>query len=174
MLHDSGPRDIPTVAVIANIQSLLRKLGASYREHRHPPVYTSDAAAEALGHSPEQGTKSLALEDKEGRIVVVTVSGVERVDFKNVAKVVGCKRLSFCSDDTVSEKLHVNRGALAPFGYAGEQPPVLVWSSRIFEQERVFINPGVNDLTYELNGDDFRRIASELEVRVAPSERASC
>lgn len=146
-------------SVYQNIVELLKNSGADWEEFTHEPVYTSEQAATLLNHPEDQGTKTLALVDKKKKnLLVVTVAGNERVDLKAISDISGLKRLSFCDEEVVTNRLGVLRGALAPFGYQQQDVPIFL-SKSLLNMENVYINPGQNDRTIRIKGADFGHIA---------------
>ena len=155
-----------------NIISKLKKYKCEYEEFDHEPVFTSAAATNVMEHPEKQGTKSLAIEPKKGSklaIIVVTVSGHERINFKTVTQVTGIKKLSMCSEETIARILGTEIGGLAPFGYATEGICLLV-SKNLFEQEKVYFNPGKNNVTICLSGTDFQKVMRAEGAKLLPSE----
>jgi prolyl-tRNA editing enzyme YbaK/EbsC (Cys-tRNA(Pro) deacylase) len=65
-----------------------------------------------------------------------------------------------CSPELLAEKLGAQLGGVAPFGYGADVR--LIVSERLLGQERIFINPGRNDVTFEIAGRAFTRVMKEL------------
>ncbi|ALF51666.1 hypothetical protein ACX27_00500 [Nostoc piscinale CENA21] len=69
------------------IIAYLEKNKIQFQLFEHEPVYTSETASKVLNHAEEEGTKSLALQ-AGNNLIVVTISGNERIDFKKIKKIV--------------------------------------------------------------------------------------
>jgi prolyl-tRNA editing enzyme YbaK/EbsC (Cys-tRNA(Pro) deacylase) len=146
--------------LFGNIVNLLNAESVHFERFEHEPVFTSATASAVLKHPEEQGTKSLALISKAEDIVIVTVAGNERIDFKKAGTLLGIKRLSMCSPETLSAKLGTEIGGLAPFGY--DIPVRLLVSASLLRQPFVYINPGQNNITIRLTGEAFGRVVQNL------------
>jgi len=147
------------------ILEILKNSSAQYEIVSHQPVYTSEEASRTIGHEEREGTKSLVLQDGEF-IVVVTVSGDEKIDFKKVARLLSRKKLKMTQEETMKEMLGVNSGGVAPFGYDTNFP--LVISKKLLEMSWVYINPGKNDVTIKIKGDHFAEIMKKEKAMILP------
>jgi len=159
-------------ALYENVLKVLSKYRCEYDEFQHEPVYTSETASVVMDHPEEQGTKSLAMTPKkgtEGAVVVVTVAGNERMDFKRAATAVDMKKLSMAPESTVSDVLGTEIGGLAPFGYESKGVRLVV-SKTLLNQDLVYINPGKNDVTIRIKGGDFAKLMRAEGAVVLPNE----
>jgi Ala-tRNA(Pro) deacylase len=132
---------------------------------KHEPVYTSATASTVLGHTEKEGTKSLALKTEKG-LVVVTVSGIERVDFKVLKQLLDVKKIEMCDTDIINKDLGTEVGGLAPFGYQNQIQ--IVVSHTLFNQNSVYFNPGRNDATIRVGGKVFKTITLDHGAKVIP------
>ncbi len=138
-----------------------KKIDYSLTEHE--PVYTSDQAAHISQHPPEEGAKSLALNAGE-RIGVVTVSGAERINFKGIQNALKTKKINMCNEEVIKKKLNTEIGGLAPFGY--DKDVIIIVSKKLLTQKKVHINPGRNDATLMISGNDFNKIMADQKARI--------
>lgn len=142
-----------------NIKRYLNASSVKYVETAHEPVFTSDKASEISEHKEDEGSKSLVVTGKSGLLAVVTVTGSERVDFKQLKNLLG-EKVSMCLPEQLKEKLGTELGGVAPFGYGADIR--LVVSRRLLSQHRIFINAGRNDVTFEIAGPEFTHIMNDL------------
>ena len=144
-----------TTELFRRIITYLAERGFHYEVFEHAPVFTADVASQISDHSREEGTKSLALRGQR-TIVVVTVAGNERVDFRQVATLLGEKKLSMANSELLSARLGSEVGGLAPFGY--DSAVRLAVSESLFKASSVYFNPGRNDMTVRVSGSVFCEI----------------
>jgi Ala-tRNA(Pro) deacylase len=142
-----------------NIKAHLDASSVEYTETTHEPVFTSEQASQISENEQDEGSKSLVIKTKSGLLAVVTVTGGQRVDFKQLKHLLG-EKVSMCSPELLAEKLGAQLGGVAPFGYGADVR--LIVSERLLGQERIFINPGRNDVTFEIAGRAFTRVMKEL------------
>lgn len=145
------------------IIEFLKKKNIDYELTIHEPVYTSDQASEISGHVNEEGTKSLAL-SSEKYFIVVTVSGNERVNFRAIKKFLGVKKLGMCQEESLKTNLKTEIGGLAPFGYGSDI--IILVSISLFNQNKVYFNPGRNDATIAVRGEIFKDIMTACGAKI--------
>jgi prolyl-tRNA editing enzyme YbaK/EbsC (Cys-tRNA(Pro) deacylase) len=138
-----------------NIVTRLQQKNIDFKLIEHEPVFTSEIASQVVNHPESEGTKSLALKTNKG-IVIATVAGNERLDFKTIKQLLQVKKISMCDSESLQQELGTEIGGLAPFGYDSEVK--LLVSSTLFNQENIYINPGRNDVTLKLIGQDFASV----------------
>ena len=66
------------------ILALLDEKKIAYEVFEHEPVYTNPAMAEALKVKESETVKSLVLNTKEGRMIVLVLPGDKKVNWKQV------------------------------------------------------------------------------------------
>ena len=76
---------------------------------------TVDLAAAALGRQPGEIAKSLALEMKDGSVIVLVVEGTARIDNRKFKDTFSCKAKMLSFDDTLKATGHPV-GGVCPFG----------------------------------------------------------
>lgn len=154
--------------VLSRIVRCLTKLNVQYEIISHAPVYTSNEASTVLHHPESEGTKSIALQTNQG-LAVVTVSGIERVDFKQTQILLGVQKVRMCDPEVIASTLKTEIGGIAPFGHA---PDVrLLISQTLLEQKNIYINPGVNNMTIQISGTDFEKVAMFFNCIIIPHTR---
>ena len=76
---------------------------------------TVELAAAALGRQPGEIAKSLALEMKDGSVIVLVVEGTARIDNRKYKDTFSCKAKMLSFDDTLAATGHPV-GGVCPFG----------------------------------------------------------
>lgn len=138
------------------ITQTLQEKGIEYEVHEHEPVYTNPAMAEALGVAEAETVKSLVLTTKEKNMVVLVMPGDKKVNWKEAAKTVNTKKVSFAKPDAVSESVGCEVGCVPPFGHLTELPIFL--DPDLMKQTRVYFNPGVHDKSFEVTSRDLKKL----------------
>lgn len=139
------------------------KNSIKYELSEHKSVYTSSEASKVSGHTENEGTKSLALDTEKG-VVVVTVSGNERVDFNSIKRLFNLKKIEMCDAKKIADTLHTEIGGIAPFGY--DKNIKIVVSNKLFENSKVYFNPGKNNATICVDGETFKKIMIKQGAQV--------
>lgn len=145
-------------ALYERILSYLKQNEITFETFKHDPVLSIEQVSAILNHPLGHSTKTLALKGGS-RIVIATVAGNERFNFKVIANAVGVKRLSMCKEQTLTETLGAERGAMPPFGFSREIP--LVVSSSLFTAPNVYFSPGRRDISVKVSGNAFKRVMSD-------------
>ena len=99
------------------VYAALDALGIRYERHEHPPVFTSEEAAEHWGNIRGTPCKNLFLRNKKGNrhyLVVLEIS--KQADLKHIARLVSDDRLSFGSPERLMAELGLTPGSVTPLG----------------------------------------------------------
>jgi Ala-tRNA(Pro) deacylase len=130
------------------VTSLLERLRIPYRLVEHPPVFT---VAESMEHlDKEVPVKNLLLVEKgNGRKLLVIMSGVQRLDTKRLAELVGCRKLSFADSELLMATLGVTPGAVSLFGilHPGSAGVEVVLDEDLLRAPELGFHPGENTAT---------------------------
>jgi len=145
-----------------NIQQILSDKGIEYDVVVHEPVYTNPAMAEALQVTESETVKSLVLNTKEGNMIVMVLPGNRRVDWKQVAKAAGSKKVSFAKPDAVKETAGCDVGCVPPFGHFTNMPVYM--EKALVETDYIYFNPGVHDKSYKIPGSALEALCQPVYV----------
>lgn len=95
---------------------------------------------------------------------LIVWTGNKKVDFLKVAEALNVKKISMATPEEVLEELEIKIGALSPFGYSKKF--VTIVDEDLFNQQDLYINPGVHDKTIKLSSVDLMKLvemsASEM------------
>lgn len=136
----------------------------------HPPVHT---VAEAMPHWEALDgahTKNLLLKDNRGRIWLVTMLAERRADLKALAGLLGAKRVSFASAETLLAVLGLTPGAVSPLGLVNDTARQVgfVLDQVLADAGRLTCHPLVNTATVSLSSRDLlallRRLGAQVQV----------
>ncbi len=143
-----------------NINRLLAENAVDYEVLPHEPVYTNPAMAEALGVTEAATIKSIVAVTREDDLIVIVLPGNRRIDWKQVARCAGTKKVSFAKPDRVSQVVGCEVGCVPPFGQRTDLPVYM--DPAITETEFVYFNPGVHDASYKIRSADLKRLCRPL------------
>lgn len=145
-----------------NIQQILSDNRVDYDVVAHEPVYTNPAMAEALQVNESETVKSLVLNTKEGDMIVMVLPGDRRVDWKQVAKAAGSKKVSFAKPEDVKDKVGCDVGCVPPFGHL--TPMAIYMDKALVEMPYIYFNPGVHDKSYKVSGEALNALCRPVYV----------
>ena len=142
------------------VYSALDALGISYERHEHPPVFTSEDAAQHWAHIDGVQCKNLFLRNKKGNrhyLVILEIS--KHADLRRIVKLVGDDRLSFGSPERLMSTLGLTPGSVAPFGLINDQDR----SIRVLIDEylrgaaRLIFHPNINTASIVISWADLEK-----------------
>jgi len=150
------------------LDALLAELGIAVREATHPPVFTVEEAAAHPHDLPGLDTKNLLLRDAKGELFLVTMRADRRADLKALPGLLGSRRLSFASAETLWAALGVTPGAVTPLALVNdvEHRVSFALDRALAEAEHIACHPLVNTATVSLPTADFFRLLAALGVAV--------
>jgi Ala-tRNA(Pro) deacylase len=126
------------------ILALLDEKKIAYEVFEHEPVYTNPAMAEALKVKESETVKSLVLNTKEGRMIVLVLPGDKKVDWKQAAAGANTKKVSFAKPEEVSQAVGCEVGCV----------PDLI------KKNFVYFNPGVHDKSFKIKAWDLKKLCN--------------
>ena len=141
-----------------NIIDLMNKQKIAYDIHEHEPVYTNPAMAEALNVSEAETVKSLVLNTKEGRMIVLVLPGNKKVNWKQAAAGAGTKKVSFAKPEKVSEAVGCEVGCVPPFGHLTTLD--IYMDPDLTKKNFVYFNPGVHDKSLKIKAWDLKKLCN--------------
>ncbi|MFQ2011758.1 prolyl-tRNA synthetase associated domain-containing protein [Aeromonas sp. 604443] len=147
------------------IYSLLDQLAIPYQHFDHPPVFTCEEASKLLPDLPAAKTKNLFLRDPKSERLFLVVSPEERrVDLKELAVMLGVKRLSFGSPERLDAVLGLTPGSVTLLAMVRDREKAveLVVDEAIWQAEQAQCHPLVNTATLIIRLDDVRRLLAHL------------
>lgn len=150
------------------VYSALDALGISYERHEHPPVFTSEDAAQHWAHIDGVQCKNLFLRNKKGNrhyLVILEIS--KQADLRQIVKLVGDDRLSFGSPERLMSTLGLTPGSVAPFGLIndhGRSIRVLI-DEDLRGADRLIFHPNINTASIVISWADLEKF---LESRGNP------
>lgn len=129
---------------------LLRQKGISFEVHTYDYVDRggTKASSEALGVDEHQVVKTLVFEDDSKAPLVVLQHGDFEVSAKELARVLGKKRVGPCDPQTAQRHSGYQVGGTSPFGTKREMP--IVMQASIAELPWILINGGARGVLVKI------------------------
>ena len=134
----------------------LKNSGIAYEVVAHEPVYTNPAMAEALDVSEAETVKSLVMNTKEKKMIVLVMPGNKKVNWKAAAATANTKKVQFAKPEAVAEAVGCEVGCVPPFGHFTAIPIYL--DQDLMKQEYVYFNPGVHDKSVKIKSWDLQKM----------------
>jgi Ala-tRNA(Pro) deacylase len=153
----------------ARLDALLARLGIAVQEVTHRAVFTVDDVDQTPHGLPGQDTKNLFLKDAKGRLFLVTLRSDRRVDMKALPALLGSKRLSFGSAETLFASLAVTPGSVTPLALINDTMHQVSFAldRALAEGAHVACHPLVNTATLSMATADLLRLLASVGVTPA-------
>ena len=150
-------------ALFKRICQRAEDLRLPYTVIEHSAVFTMEQAIAEVPYPMDQQVKVLFdrayTSTTRFTFRLVAWTGSERVDFAQLAKVIRATKVTLATPEDVKSQLHIEIGAMAPFGY--DQTWAIVVDSRLLEQENLCINPGLHDKTLVIRSQTFNELLKD-------------
>jgi Cys-tRNA(Pro) deacylase len=132
----------------------------AYEEHGGTKV-----SAEALGVDEHAVIKTLVMQTEVGDLLLVLMHGDREVSTKQLARVLGVKRVEPCDAATAERHTGYQFGGTSPFG-TRRRIPVYV-ERTIFDLPRIYLNAGKRGFLVEVDPNDLHRVLPVTDVDAA-------
>lgn len=125
----------------------------------HEPVFTVEQSTALRETLPGAHTKNLFLDDRCGRLVLVSAKDDTRVDLKALAKQLGAGRFSFGKAELLAEVLGVTPGSVTPFALINDLAGrvTIVVDAELLKFDEVNFHPLENSATTRVATGDLIR-----------------
>jgi Ala-tRNA(Pro) deacylase len=145
------------------LYDVLNHLDISYDEIEHEKVVTIEDAIKVSSKIDGFGTKSLFLTDGN-HFYLVVLSEFKRANMKELAKLVGCKKLSFASNYDLDSTLGLEEGSVTPLGIMNDKyKEVTILIDKDLVNCKVLLHPNVNTKTISITCADLIRYIEYFE-----------
>jgi Cys-tRNA(Pro) deacylase len=143
------------------------------REHKvaftdHPYAYEekggTTVSARELGVEEHTVVKTLVMEDDTGNPLIVLMHGDWQVSTKELARIMGVKKISPCKPDVANRHSGYQIGGTSPFGTRKPMPVYL--EKTILDLPRIYINGGAKGYLVGLDPQELARLLQPVSVAV--------
>ena len=133
----------------SRLLSFLGRIGVEASTFGHEPVLTVAAAKVATAHVPGAHCKNLFLEERGGATWLVVLPEEKPLDLKDLAGLLGTRRLSFASAERLRARLGVTSGAVSPFAVVNDPASAVrvVLDRALLDRPALKFHPLVNTKT---------------------------
>ncbi|PID30463.1 hypothetical protein CSA80_02265 [Candidatus Saccharibacteria bacterium] len=143
----------------AAVFALLDDLAVPYRLQEHEAMFT---VAESSLKLPEKvPVKTLLITDeKKAHVWMVAMRGLNRLDMKDLARVLGVKKLQFVQRERVEELVGVPPGNVSVFGllHPGAQNVYVILDASLTSEPELGFHPNDNTATVFLRPNDVIKV----------------
>jgi Cys-tRNA(Pro) deacylase len=122
-------------------------------------------SAQALGVDEHAVIKTLVMESDPRSPLVVLMHGDCEVSTKQLARFLGVKQVTPCSESAVTRLTGYLTGGCSPFGTRTRLP--IYAEATIFSLPAIFINGGKRGFLVEIDPKDIARVLEVMEVHAA-------
>jgi Ala-tRNA(Pro) deacylase len=142
------------------VYEALRAMGIQYQKYEHPPVFTSEEAAEHWGPIDATRVKNLFLRNKKGNrqyLVILEIS--KQADLRELVTIIGDDRFSFGSPERLIDTLGVTPGSVSPFGllHPGSKEVRVIVDQDLRSAAKLIFHPNLNTASVTISVTDFER-----------------
>lgn len=138
----------------------------AYEEHGGTRV-----SAEALQFPEHQVIKTLVMQTDQRKALLVLMHGDREVSTKELARVIGVKRVEPCDEQTAQRQTGYQFGGTSPFG---TRSPLPVYAEEtIFELPSVMINGGKRGFLVQIAPGDLEKAVAVVRVRIGVPQVAA-
>jgi Ala-tRNA(Pro) deacylase len=141
------------------IFDLLAELQIDYRLQEHRAVYTVAESSDVLPDKVPVKTL-LVTDDKKSHVWMVAMRGDVRLDMKELAKVLGAKKLQFVRAERVEEIVGVPPGSVSIFGllHPGSHDVHVIVDEALMNEKEIGFHPQDNTATVFIRPSDLAQI----------------
>lgn len=125
------------------------------------------ASSEALGVDQHAVVKTLIFEDDSKKPFIVLMHGDRKVSAKNLARVLGVKRVAPCTPEVAQKHSGYQVGGTSPFGTRKSLPVYM--ESSISSLPEIYINGGARGLLVSMDAEALMKLLEPTLVEVATS-----
>ena len=150
--------------------TFLAEHGVKWSEHFYEYVEHggTEVSSSALGVPEHEVVKTLVMETDKGDPLVVLIHGDRKVATKELARVVGAKRVFPCRPEVAQRHSGYLVGGTSPFGTRKAMPVFLERS--VLELPRIYINGGRRGYLVGIEPSELTRVLAPKLVDVALEE----
>ena len=138
------------------VKELLRANNIEHTWYNHIPVFGAEDSAklDAEIEDWKHCAKNLFLRDEKAKnYYLVTVQKQKKVNLKELAKILGCRRLSFANPVELMQYLQLTPGSVSPFGVLNdvENKVAAFLDADFIQTDFIVCHPNLNDSSVAMN-----------------------
>lgn len=156
-------KDIPVTLAIRQLKE--KNISFEPFQFRYEEKGGTRHTAEELKVDENTVVKTLVFEDENGNGLIVLMHGDMEVSTKELARHIGVKTITPCSQQKALKLTGYQFGGTSPFGTRTVLP--VYAEETIFLLNRIYINGGKQGFILGMNPEDLRSVLELTEVNVA-------
>ena len=153
---------------VERVRRCLEKAGYTLPlRHIEETIFTVDEAAEAVGVPPCQILKSLLFAVDDGAaMVLVLMSGSNRVNDKKVKKFLGARKVRMATEEAIYEFCGFRPGGIPPVGYSNQ--PMTLMDEDIFAYDLLWAAAGTDHDLFSISPEELIRltVGKRIDVKI--------
>ena len=156
-------QDIPITPAVR----FLREKKIAFQPHFYPyEDHGGTRVASAKLRVPEHAIiKTLVMASESGQPLLVLEHGDNQVSTKQLARILGVKKINPCDEGTAQKHTGYQVGGISPFGTKKKMP---VYAEKsIFSLSKMYINGGKRGFLVEISPADLVRALAVIEIEAA-------
>jgi Cys-tRNA(Pro) deacylase len=150
---------------------MLRENGVAFTDHAYDYEEKggTNVSARELGVDEHAVVKTLVMEDDEANPLIVLMHGDRQVSTKELARIIGVKKISPCKPDVANRHSGYQVGGTSPFG---TRKPMRVYVEQtILDLPRIYINGGAKGYLVGLDPQELVRLLQPVLVAVGIEQK---
>ena len=153
-------------ASVTQAVRVLREHGVEFIEspYRYVDRGGTAVSSQELGVDEHSVIKTLVMEDEAKHPVIVLMHGDREVSTKEMARLMGVKKVSPCTPETAHRHTGYMVGGISPFGVRKAMPVYM--EETILALPRIYINGGRRGFLVGLDPRDLARVLKPIMVKV--------
>ena len=158
-----GAEKFPSTQAIRTFKK--NKINFSLRPYKYVEKGGTGAAASELNVDEHMVIKTLVMEDEQRSPLLLLMHGDKEVSTKNLARVLGVKRVRPCDPDMAHRLTGYVVGGISPFG-TRKRLTIYVEAS-IMDLPKIYINAGKRGMLAEMSPEALDKVLNPIRVTVA-------
>lgn len=149
-----------------DVEEFLDEHGIEYKKTFHKAVFTVEESKKIDAGIKGIHTKNLFIKDEKSETYfLVCIIAEKRANLKDIAQILGVKRLTFAKEDKLKEYLGLTPGSVSIFGLINDvdNKVTLLLDKDIKQAKIVNFHPNINTATLSLTNKEFEKFLNTLE-----------
>jgi Cys-tRNA(Pro) deacylase len=145
----------------------LRDNGVAFTEHTYKYVDRGGTAESSrqLGLDEHSLVKTLIMEDELKKPFIVLMHGDREVSTKELARIMGVKRVTPCTPETAQKHSGYMVGGTSPFGTKKAMP--IYMEETVCDLPKIYINGGKRGFLVGINPKELMRVLNPILVKAS-------
>ena len=138
-----------------SVLELLTSIDIKYEITEHEPVFTAKQAEFIKNILPGTGCKNLFMKNKKGNFYLIIIKDSKKADIKQIEQTFKTSRLSFASEEELSEVLGLQKGSASPFGIINDKSnKTVIFIDIGLKNKTLLFHPNINTATISVSFQD--------------------